>query len=178
MFKALYKPYKQKTRIFEKLISIATFVDNLILKVVLFLFVSQFAIVIIQVIFRYVLHQSFHWAEEMPRYLLVYITFLGGSVAFYHNELVVLEFFIKRLDISLRKYLSITTLIMIQVFLFWVTRAGFNFVIFALKNRQISPAMRIPMYYVYLSIPIGFLLMIFFGCVNLVSHIYSISKSK
>ncbi len=42
-------------------------------------------IVAVQVFCRYVLNNSLFWAEELSRYLLAWLTFLGASVAYRRN---------------------------------------------------------------------------------------------
>ena len=42
-------------------------------------------IVAVQVFFRYVLNQSLFWSEELARFLLVWLTFFGASVAYYRK---------------------------------------------------------------------------------------------
>jgi len=46
---------------------------------------SMAALVAVQVFFRYVLNHSLFWSEELARFLLVWLTFLGASVA-YHRR--------------------------------------------------------------------------------------------
>ena len=43
------------------------------------------ALVAVQVFFRYVLNHSLFWSEELARYFLVWLTFLGASVAYYRK---------------------------------------------------------------------------------------------
>jgi hypothetical protein len=43
-------------------------------------------VVAVQVFFRYVLNQSLFWSEELARYLLVWLSFLGASVAYRDNH--------------------------------------------------------------------------------------------
>ena len=47
--------------------------------------ITMAAVIILQVIFRYVLNHSLFWSEELARYLLVWLTFLGASSAYYRK---------------------------------------------------------------------------------------------
>ncbi len=51
----------------------------------------------VQVFFRYVLNDSLIWAEELCRYLLVWISFLYLGLAFQRGEMVALNFMLKRM---------------------------------------------------------------------------------
>jgi len=39
-------------------------------------------IVLLQVIYRYILTEPLHWSEEMARYLFVWLSLLGATLAF------------------------------------------------------------------------------------------------
>jgi TRAP-type C4-dicarboxylate transport system permease small subunit len=39
------------------------------------------AVVFLQVVFRYVLRQPLFWSEELPRYLLIWMSFLAAALA-------------------------------------------------------------------------------------------------
>jgi TRAP-type C4-dicarboxylate transport system permease small subunit len=51
----------------------------------------------VQVFFRYVLNNSLIWAEELCRYLLVWISFLFLGMAFQRGEMVALNLLLKRI---------------------------------------------------------------------------------
>jgi len=60
--------------------------DGLNRRVEVLLFAMGFAmtlIVVVQVFSRYVLNHSLFWSEELARYLLVWLTFMGTSVAYH-----------------------------------------------------------------------------------------------
>ena len=44
--------------------------------------ILMIGVVAAQVFFRYVLNHSLFWSEELARYILVWLTFLGASVAY------------------------------------------------------------------------------------------------
>ena len=39
------------------------------------------SVVFLQVVFRYVLQQPLYWSEELPRYLLIWMSFLAAALA-------------------------------------------------------------------------------------------------
>lgn len=45
------------------------------------LLAANLCIVFVSVLFRYVLHAPFEWAEDVPRILLIALTFIGGAAA-------------------------------------------------------------------------------------------------
>jgi len=46
---------------------------------------SMSILVAVQVFCRYVLNSSLFWSEELARYMLVWISFFGATVAYYRN---------------------------------------------------------------------------------------------
>src|SRR2546429_4591920 len=52
----------------------------------------------VQVFFRYFLAASLIWAEEVCRYLLVWMTFLFAGAAFQRGEMIGFEFLVRRLS--------------------------------------------------------------------------------
>ncbi|MDH3566449.1 MAG: TRAP transporter small permease, partial [Desulfobacteraceae bacterium] len=60
-------------------------------------------IVAVQVFFRYVLNHSLFWSEELARFLLVWLTFLGASVAYYRKANPGIDILYSRMSPSIRK---------------------------------------------------------------------------
>lgn len=114
----------------------------------------------IEVVLRYAFGRSNAWVEEFLRYLMVFITFFGASVAIKygaHMSVNVIEYipvkWFKRLIAVFVALMGILFSILL-VYLSWylVLRIqGFG---------QKSPAMQIPMYIPYAIIPLGFLSML------------------
>ncbi|MDD5015704.1 MAG: TRAP transporter small permease [Atribacterota bacterium] len=124
-----------------------------------------------QVFFRYVLGSSITWAEELARYSFIWVVFLGASIALKRAELVGVSVFVSHMPLHLSKIVIIISNLIILAFLLIVIIYA---IIFCKLNwGQVSPAMRIPMTYPYLAIPIGCSLMLFYT----VNVIYNISKA-
>ncbi|MGQ9638273.1 MAG: TRAP transporter small permease [Thermodesulfobacteriota bacterium] len=111
-----------------------------------------------QVFFRFVIVHSLPWSEEFSRYALVWASFLGASIALKRGLHIGVEAFVAKLPNEKRRPLYLLTLILILIFLFTVMVKGFQLALFNMK--QSSPAMRIPMGFPYLGIPIGVFFMI------------------
>lgn len=111
-----------------------------------------------QVFFRFVIIHSLPWSEEFSRYALVWTSFLGASIALKRGLHIGVEAFVAKLPEEKRRLIYLVTLIIINIFLLVVMIKGFQMASF--NMRQSSPAMRIPMGFPYLAIPIGSLLMV------------------
>lgn len=118
-------------------------------------------VVATQVICRYLLGASLTWSEEASRYLLIWITFLGGSAAFKRGMHTGFDAVVRGLAPGARRAARLVTLLAIVAFLVIVALKGIQLALFNMAQR--SPAMRLPMGTVYLAIPTGCLLMLVYA---------------
>jgi TRAP-type C4-dicarboxylate transport system permease small subunit len=110
-------------------------------------------VVAVQVFSRYVLNHSLFWSEELARYLLVWLTFLGASVAYRRNMHPGIDMVYSRMSVSSQRIISIF-IHLISMALFWVMIFyGTQFSYFI--RLQISPAMYLPKWIVFSIIPIS-----------------------
>jgi len=124
----------------------------------LVLIVGMTVVTFAQVFFRFVIIHSLPWSEEFSRYSLVWASFLGASVALKRGLHIGVEAFVGRLSNEKRRLIYLITLTLIMAFLLVVIIKGFQMAFF--NMRQSSPAMRIPMGFPYLAIPMGSLIMV------------------
>jgi TRAP-type C4-dicarboxylate transport system permease small subunit len=124
-----------------------------------------------QVFFRYVLNDSLIWAEEVSGYLLVVMTFLFLGAAFERGEMVAIRLFVDVLPPRLALALRLPPLVAMIAFLlilsvyaarFAALGAGYNipaasFIGSALLGR--SADVQLSMYWLYLAIPLGCLIL-------------------
>ena len=120
---------------------------------------SMTVIVAIQVFSRYVLNHSLFWSEELARYLLVWLTFMGASVAYRRKAHPSIDVVFVRTSPSVQKLFTILVHLA-SIFLFGVmVFFGLRFSYFV--RMQISPALHLPKWIIFSIIPIsGFILLI------------------
>jgi TRAP-type C4-dicarboxylate transport system permease small subunit len=123
-------------------------------------------VVATQVICRYLLGASLTWSEEASRYLLVWITFLGGSIAFKRGMHTGFDAVVRALSPGARRATVLVTLLAIVTFLIIVGLKGMQLALFNMAQR--SPAMRLPMGTVYLAIPTGCFIMLVYAAYQFV----------
>ncbi len=120
---------------------------------------SMAIIVAVQVFFRYVLNQSLFWSEELARYLLVWLTFLGASCAYYRHAHPGVDILYNRVPPFLRKGFALAIhLVSIGLFAVMIV-CGWQFAHFV--RLQTTPALQLPKWLLIGIIPIsGTILMI------------------
>jgi TRAP-type C4-dicarboxylate transport system permease small subunit len=117
-------------------------------------------IMFLQIVMRYVFNNSLSWPEEFSRYLFIYLAFLGISYAVHtntHIRMDILETIIPRL----KKPLGYIGDIFLLGFCLYLFKPGLKVLKFLIRTNQTSPAMELPMYWVYLALFIGLCLTIF-----------------
>lgn len=113
--------------------------------------------VIVQVFLRYLFSFSLSWSEEVARYLMIWVSFLGGSLALQKGLHIGVELLLVRISPEWRKWISIFSKMLILTFLIFLTIGGIK-ITWAVRDQR-SPALLFSMAYAYLSAPVGGLLM-------------------
>ena len=117
------------------------------------------AVVILQVVFRYIVKGSLPWSEELSRYLMVWITFVGASIGVKRGAHVGIEALVLVLPPKTQTIAKYVGIIISIIFCIVVLGASLGILKRQIVSHQISPAMRIPMWWAYAAIPAGTFLM-------------------
>lgn len=110
-------------------------------------------IIIYAVASRYLLGFSITWIEEIVRFLLAWIVFLGMSVLLYHRGHMAMEAIFQALSPAVQDMVRIGFGALILIFLSVVAYAGTGMALSALT--QVSPVSGVSYFWAYLSLPIG-----------------------
>lgn len=117
------------------------------------------AIIGMQVFNRYVLGSSLVWSEELGRYLFIWAVYIGAAYATKEDRHLSVTFAQTLAPPWLRKPLSIAADLVTLVFCGFCVVWGVRMLLFLNRTGQETPAMEIAMYWVYLALPVGMLLM-------------------
>lgn len=146
--------------------------------ILVFLMSALSVIVFAQVVFRYAGH-SLSWSEELARYLTIWISFIGASYGFRYGAHIGVEAFKNWLPFRARRVVDLIACIAVAVISVLMMYYGYLIITKVhLKFGQVSPAMRMPMQYAYLAIPVGYLLMIYRNIQNAVFYIREIIRGE
>ncbi len=118
---------------------------------------------LLQVMVRFLLTKfgilmSVPWTEEMARYLMIWIVFLGSAIACRKGQLIALEFLVDAAPEPFGRILRVCALAISLVFFAMLVWLGWHYVTGNFIER--SPVMQIRMSWVYVSLPIGAVLMV------------------
>ncbi len=125
--------------------------------VVIVILAAMALMVFANVVLRFLTDQSILWVEEVSRYLMIWLTFLGAGLVFRYGGHIGIDALQDRLP---RYAAAIRTVIFVFLlgffgFMVWI---GFRYA--ALTWGQTTPVMLIPVGVVYLAMPVGFALLI------------------
>ncbi|SFH16096.1 TRAP transporter small permease [Modicisalibacter xianhensis] len=113
--------------------------------------------VFLQFFSRYVLGDSIAWTEEMARYLLILVCFIGGAMAVRKNSHIMVEFFYRYMPPVMGRLLS--TLVDIARVVFFAAAAWITYGL-AGRTHSMMVSVDIPKSYLYYAVMAGFLLML------------------
>lgn len=128
-----------------------------------------------QVITRFVLKNPSTVTEEILRYLLVWTTMVGGAYAYGRRKHLSINMLAKKLPARGQKVLDIFVQAVVIAFCVVVMIVGDLRLVETTFN-QISSALHLPMPYVYASILVGGVLIIFYAIIFIFEDIKAIRE--
>lgn len=121
------------------------------------------------VFFRYVLNDSIVWAEELARYLFVWLTFVGGGLGVGRNIHVGVDSVVEMMGARSRLLVLICVEMAIVAFVVALVYVGVQFTIFGMGQNALL--LGIPMGYVNLAVPVGGGVMLANVALNVWTHL-------
>jgi len=127
------------------------FIEQIYNWILIMLTISMFLTVTYNVFMRFVINQSVGWADELSRFLFIWTSFIGAVMAFKNDEHVGLSFMVDRIRSSaVKRAIAIFRQCLIFMLLGFITWYGY---IASSTVMNVSPALSIPMSFIYLIVP-------------------------
>ena len=123
------------------------------------------ALTFYQIVLRYGFNMAPSWSEELVRFAFVWLTFLAAGMGVRERIHIGIDAVVNMLPPVLQKAASIAVALIIVGFGFFLLITGAE--ITESTHFQASPALGLPMSYVYAGIPFMGVLMICFGLNNI-----------
>lgn len=131
-------------------------VDNILEWIMAMLLAAMVVDVFWGVITRYLLESQSSWTDELARFLLVWLSILGAAYASGKRLHIAIDLIPPQWDKKWRKHLDIATQIIVLLFtvaVFLIGGTRYVYISFALG--QTSPALQLPIGFVYMVLPIS-----------------------
>src|SRR5690625_3757332 len=112
-----------------------------------------------QFLSRYVFDYSLSWSQELSRYLLIWLAWISVSFTIREKRHIRVEILKDRLPKKIQTIVEIIVLILWAVFAIFLAVVGTQFVLSIQTSGQGSPMIGLPMWMVYLILPLAGVLM-------------------
>ena len=137
----------------KKLLPALQKIENLILVAAfVVMVVSSFA----QVVNRNIVHASIGWFEELARYCMVYMALLAAEIGLRDGTQISVTAVTDKLPAPLRQAAANLARTVVIVFAAVCFFSSFKILGTQIASSQVSPGLEIPMLIPYLSLPLGF----------------------
>ena len=124
---------------------------------------------------RYVLFAPLPWSEQIPKYAMIWMAFLGASVGLSRNRHIGFDILVVRLPALIRKFVIIAGRMLVFFFLVMMIIYGVSFAV-AVGFSSNAPMLPIPMFYLFLAVPIGGAFITLQAMIKLVLEVMTFKK--
>ena len=143
----------------DTLMKVGAYIDKVINVICIILMAMMTCIVLLQVSTRFLPVRNPSWTEELSRYIMIYIAFIGASTGIREWTNVGVDFILERLPKAAKYVMNV--IIRAAILVFWCVVLYLSIQVFPKTGmRQLSASMRFPIFYAQCSIIIGAVLCI------------------
>lgn len=155
--------------------SLIRFLDKHLEEIFISLAMGYFVTVtVLQIIFRFILKMPASWTEETAKYAFIWMTFVGSSLGAKIRSHIRVDMFENGLKGTARLIVNWLNQIIFLAFAVIMTVVGIGMCISLLSRPQLSPALKIPMQWIYAALPVGMGLM----CVRIAVNLFLQIKAQ
>jgi len=149
-------------------------IENLEENVLVFSYLCTIPLLTAQVVARYVFNHSLAWSEELARYIFIWQVWLGSAYCVVKNRHIRIDVFTDKLPKNVYKVFEILVTIATIAFCVFMFSKGLQVANKIARLHQTSPALKLPMQYVYYCIPLSSGLMI----IHYILHVVDLIRGK
>ncbi|MCX5823422.1 MAG: TRAP transporter small permease [Deltaproteobacteria bacterium] len=120
----------------------------------------------LEVFFRYVIGNALSWPEEVAGIFFIWFTLLGVAAVVREDDHIAFDFLMKHTPPAVGKIIKLFCMLMIQVYAFFLIYQGYSYA--SMFSFETTPAARINLLWMTLSLPISGLLIIIFSLLKIV----------
>lgn len=148
---------------------VLTFLNDRIEEIIIVTCLGTMSVAIgLQVFMRYIMQDSLSWSEELARFLFVFFVYAGISYGVKMKRHVRVEAFTMWLPVRAKAVVRIAADLLFLVFAVFVMYYGYWTAARIFKLGQVSPALELPMGFVYATLPFCYVLV----GIRLVQNLY------
>jgi C4-dicarboxylate transporter DctQ subunit len=121
-------------------------------------FVSALAVLSVNIILRQFFSSGLEWAEEYMRYAVIWVTFIGCAICAEDDLHVGIDIIFQISPPKVKKILKIICMSLSTVFCVMFVQFSIRNTALLYNTMQRSPVMLLPMWIIYVSMPLGSML--------------------
>lgn len=126
--------------------------------------------VLLGVFSRKILGDQIRWTEELARFLLVWISFLGGAIAYIDDKHLGVDLLVERFEMQAQRLSRVITHGLVFAFsLFVMGVGGTQLVLDRFGAGQLMPALQIDKAWFYMAVPTSGYLIALFALGNVIA---------
>lgn len=133
--------------------------DKLEEYILIILFPFMTIIVFASTMTRYLELGSMPWSEELARYIMIWMAYIGASLGVKRNAHLGVEVIVNLFPKKIKKYAGILRVVIMVLFNVLVIKFSYEIIMHQINIEQTSPAMAIPIWVAYLAVPVGSFMM-------------------
>ena len=144
--------------------------DAVIQPIVFLGMAALIGVITLQIVSR-VFFTAVGWTEEVARFLLIWITFLGATLAFQRGRHIAVSFVVDALPPRLAQLARIVAVLVALGFMIALVVIGYRYM--QVQSFQRSASLRLSMTYVYAVIPLAAAIMAWYALVDVIELVVS-----
>jgi C4-dicarboxylate transporter DctM subunit len=133
--------------------------NKLLESIAVVLMLCATAVVVLQVFCRYILNASLPWPEEAAQFLFVWAVFLGMAVLTFRDRHIAISLFVPKLSEKSQAIHHVFVKVATAIGCIVLVVHGIDFMN---RTMQVLPALRIPLRYLFMAVPVGSALTLLF----------------
>jgi len=114
------------------------------------------ALAFYNVVARYAFDASLTWASELTTYLFIWSTFFGAAYCFKMDAHIAINILIEKVSPKVAKFLILLSLFITFIYISAIAYYGYEYLLFVNELEETSVDLEIPMWIIYLVIPVSF----------------------
>lgn len=147
---------------------------NIQRKITATLMLAMIVVIAIQIFGRMVFHCSTPWTEEISKYMLIWIAFIGGFGAVVKGEHMMVDILYILFSPRLKKYARVLNDVIASLFSGFLCYFGIGLCLNPVIQRSVTPAMQMPRVWLYSVLPVTMAFMCLYSIYDLVRAVRSL----
>ncbi|AWE06163.1 hypothetical protein DCE79_01635 [Lysinibacillus sp. 2017] len=107
------------------------------------------------VFFRYIFGNPLTWSDELAVYMLIWLTFVGGSMSVKTLRAASLDLLFEKMSLLWKRIFLVVGYLCVMIFAGVVAYMAIQWISNPSVKTQISPGLKISMFLPYLAVPFG-----------------------